>query len=340
MTAATLDRPDGRGLDAVLALGRAADEFARSPEAAEPFLRGLADFAGCETALLAAADPVTGGHRLLANSGYSAQVADHLVDGYAASCPGYAFSLRCGLPVRMCDIPFDYRETPTYQEVLQPAGFLEGVTVCLYTTSGRYTGLLTLSSSASRPVAEDTRALMAALASRLATAADLRRAPARDELLLRPDEVVLHVASRPGRVLAHPGVLDDLPLDRAQLIDLARLVCQSARDRIGFYQRDGRGQWWAWRGQRTATPRSDGIDVVVTARRENPPYGLSARELDILSLMVRGLANAEVAAELHVSLSTVKTHVEHVLDKLGTATRAGAVSMASDRLLLSWQHLR
>ena len=55
---------------------------------------------------------------------------------------------------------------------------------------------------------------------------------------------------------------------------------------------------------------------------------LSKRELEILSLMAQGHSNQEIAAKLFVSLSTVKTHIQNLFEKLDVKRRTQAVEKA------------
>ena len=63
------------------------------------------------------------------------------------------------------------------------------------------------------------------------------------------------------------------------------------------------------------------------AKEELPPQ-LSPREREVLQLLTKGHTNREIAHQLTVSVSTVKIHVEHILDKLGVSDRTQAAVRA------------
>ena len=64
------------------------------------------------------------------------------------------------------------------------------------------------------------------------------------------------------------------------------------------------------------------------------PDDLSPREVDVLRLIAAGLSNAEIAQTLFIGHATVKTHVNHILDKTGARDRAQAVRYAYEHGLV------
>ena len=88
-------------------------------------------------------------------------------------------------------------------------------------------------------------------------------------------------------------------------------------------------------------PDEDLIDAVRRAATEGmapapgpPPDDLTEREFDVLRLLALGHTNAEVAAQLHLSVRTVEAHRAHLQRKLGRPSRAELVRYALDRGLL------
>ena len=69
-----------------------------------------------------------------------------------------------------------------------------------------------------------------------------------------------------------------------------------------------------------------------TAQQQS--LGITARELEILTLIARGLSNREIATQLFVSENTVKTHCSRAFDKLGAARRTQAVQRGKELGLL------
>jgi len=87
-------------------------------------------------------------------------------------------------------------------------------------------------------------------------------------------------------------------------------------------------------GRPTLAPEA--AHVLIQASQAPPAVGsdLTAREQEILSLMVSGLSNPEIAEQLVVSRSTVKFHVSSILSKLGVSSRTQAVTLALQNKLV------
>ncbi len=106
-------------------------------------------------------------------------------------------------------------------------------------------------------------------------------------------------------------------------------------------------------GARGYMPKSSEKDAIVMAIRKvaaggrflSPEFAkrlaerdlmplLSPRETDVLRLIAQGLANKQIAGELALGEATVKTHVRHILEKLGAPDRTRAATLAMERGLL------
>jgi DNA-binding CsgD family transcriptional regulator len=74
----------------------------------------------------------------------------------------------------------------------------------------------------------------------------------------------------------------------------------------------------------------------IVTRRSAPawPAALTDREVEVLRAITRGLANKDIARELHISQATVHTHVINIYGKIGVSTRAGATLFAFEHDLV------
>lgn len=156
---------------------------------------------------------------------------------------------------------------------------------------------------------------------------------------LRPDVVLMDIRM-PGvdgleatRRLAGPGVEDPVRVVVVTTFDMDEYVHAALTGgAVGFLLKDAgpalliEAVRAAARGDALVSPR---ITVRLLRhftrpqKREPEPdeRGLTAREMDIVREVARGLTNIEVAAELYVTVSTVKTHLARVQEKLGARNR-------------------
>ena len=69
-------------------------------------------------------------------------------------------------------------------------------------------------------------------------------------------------------------------------------------------------------------------------RRREGPAGLTAREVDVLRLLARGLSSKQIGRELVISPKTARNHIEHIYVKIGASSRVTASLYAMDHGLL------
>jgi NarL family two-component system response regulator LiaR len=87
-------------------------------------------------------------------------------------------------------------------------------------------------------------------------------------------------------------------------------------------------------GRATLAPEAAQALVLAANQPPVPGKDLTERERAVLALMVEGLNNTQIAGRLFVSPSTIKSHVSHILSKLGVASRTEAVALAMRHRLL------
>jgi DNA-binding NarL/FixJ family response regulator len=75
-------------------------------------------------------------------------------------------------------------------------------------------------------------------------------------------------------------------------------------------------------------------ELTAASRRDRQAETLSEREVEILQLVAFGDTNRDVAGKLYISPDTVKTHLEHIYQKLGATDRTAAVAEALRRRLI------
>jgi two-component system nitrate/nitrite response regulator NarL len=77
-----------------------------------------------------------------------------------------------------------------------------------------------------------------------------------------------------------------------------------------------------------------GVVDEIRMRRTTDTPALTAREHEILTMIANGKSLPEIAKELHLGVTTVKTHAQHLYEKLGVSDRAAAVAEAMRRRLI------
>ena len=122
--------------------------------------------------------------------------------------------------------------------------------------------------------------------------------------------------------------------DRSRILDAIDVGA------VGYLLKDAepheliRGLQAAARGESPLAPKVAQALVAARAEQQGDPE-LTPREQEVLALLVRGLSNPEICEQLVISEATAKTHVAHILQKLGLRDRVQAVIYAYESGLVA-----
>ncbi|MFD1330616.1 response regulator transcription factor [Methylopila musalis] len=269
-------------------------------------------------------NPVEKRHEIVASSGYDDHVAAYLRSGFVDADPIWNYYQTKGRQQRSLkwsEMPFDYYNTFSVQGIFHPAGYREGITLCLYSRDGRYTGDLHISTDDPRFPSSD---MMSDVVERLRTIlgnfTDILRDTAHP--------YAGRVKNGSGCIIAGDGDIVDLPgiarmegtLRDALKTHLSALTSGEIPNVFMF--RHARVWWRVFTG-------IVGDNARILIAEDCPlPYELTSRELQIIEHLISGATNNEIAALNFVARSTVSKHLENIFDKLGCNSRTSAVSIA------------
>jgi DNA-binding CsgD family transcriptional regulator len=258
---------------------------------------------------------VRGRHETVASAGYGDEALGAM-EALFHEDPRFPVVRGGGRPLRVCDIDPVERRGPMFEQVILPARFTDGVSLCL-ASGGRYVGSVHASTS-SGGVDDESVAVLRLLSADLTSLVDPLDgvsvpaiSPEAGAFAWSPSEgraIAVTPSARPSLV---SGPLADLLVPERWPSRLGRHLLVVAGGELFAVEARPAGRW-----------------VLVEHRPAAAPAGLSMRELEVLALLTTGATNRMVARALGVGERTVATHVEHLLTKLDTGSRAGAVAFA------------
>jgi len=315
-----------------LSLAEIAATPGRLEDRAEELLAELGRHIPFDGAWMALAEPLSTGFTSLASVSLDPSIVQYLSgpkNGRDIEVTGLN---RDRAPLSPSDLPYPIEELPTWDECLLPAGFNEALAVPLFASGARHVGFMALLTSEKKPPADATRQLLGKVAPVLARGIDPVRA------LLSAARVVQAAVAGvvlygDGATAALPGLGDDpLLAEKSAVLLAARAAVRGGQvytsflwPRGGRHAPDGHVRVTVLTGTDVVAQVVPGVVLLSTC---GDLRGLTPRELEVLGMLVEGWTNQAIASALVVAPRTVAAHVEHILVKLGAASRTLAAVRA------------
>lgn len=261
----------------------------------------------------------------VATVGYSRAVAQHLGGEFLHSDHGLLV-LGSHAPLRIEADTHDFRGTPHFHDVLAPAGYDDGISLALRGADDVVVGVVHLSACSASDLSPSSLASLPAIGRVLARVTEVVSCSARD-VTLPPDYAVVRIDAQ-GR--SHPVIGRDplhVALDDTLRTIVHEILMTGVRFASVLHQQDGRlfeVRIHAPEGRPTIHQPH-----VVATRPAESTLGLTLRQLEVLTAVATGAGNREIAEELCLTQRTVAAHIEAILTRLATPSRAGAAAKAT-----------
>lgn len=301
------------------------------PERARHLLERLDRWVPSDGAWLALSDPGSNVFATAASAGLDASVVDYLDRPSVAQDIQAAAVNRNRSPVSVRDLPVDVDELPTWAECLAPAGFRESLGVPLFEPDGPYIGILSLLFSSDARPSDAMRARLTQLSPLVARALSPMRSLLATARLVQ-GATAGAVLLRDGTSYSLAGLEDHAVLARdSPVVGIARATLLAGQIYRSFMWPAKDGAEGASHVRMTVLAGTEGPAFVLGILLVTPDVdcrGLTARELEVLGLIVEGRSNQQIARRLAVAPRTVAAHVEHLLHKLEAPTRTLAAVLA------------
>lgn len=235
-------------------------------------------------------------------------------------------------PLSPSDLPYPAETLQTWAECLMPAGYHEALAVALYVPGSRHVGFLALLSSTKRPPDPQVRQELGALVPLVARGVDPMQSLAAAARVVQGAEAGVAICSAGGSTVL-PGLGEDpLLAEGSGVMSAARAALRGGHAYTSFLWPRGGPHAPDGHARVTVLASTDDVRGVWTGMVLLSPagdlHGLTPRELEVVGLLVAGCTNQQIATALVVAPRTVAAHVEHVLHKLGAATRTLAAVRA------------
>lgn len=304
----------------------------RTTDRAAALLEPLHQLLPFDGAWLALDDQNHRGHHSLVSTGWDRRTAAYLDGPILVDEIEQLGMTRSRTPLRVADVPTPVSELRSWAECLTPAGFREGLGMCLIASDGRLLGFLGLFTGSASVPSDTARDLLAALGPALARAIDpLRSTAAAAQLVHSATAAVILTRSR--KVLALPGLPDHAALrPGSPVLSAAHGMLDGPQTSFllpALTEPSGYLRVTVLLVPHDAPNHLSAI--VVLSPCSDDLQGLTRRELEVLGLLIAGQHNNQAAQTLTVTPRTIATHIEHILTKLDAATRALAAVRAQRR---------